>query len=101
MRAFRTIMTGFVLVCLSPFAAALLASLVAFAAGCDFDLGLAHACAVGGSDIGGALQVLGSFAYATFFTVPLLLLALLVWGGAEVIHRLRVRRSGSHPLARI
>jgi len=99
MRALRTIMAGFVLVCLSPFMAALLANLIAFAAGCDFDIGLAHACIVGGRDIGGALQALGSISYATFFTVPLLILALIVWGIAEVIQRLR--RAGGRHLARI
>jgi len=82
-------MTGFVLVCLSPFAAALLANLISLAAGCDFDINLTRTCEVAGRDIGGVLRALGTFGYATFFTVPLLLLALIVWLAAELIHRLR------------
>ncbi len=89
MKAFRKVAMTLVLVCLLPFVALLAANLIAFIAGCDFDFGLARSCLVAGRDVDPALQVLGSFGYGTFFTVPLLVLTLVGWGLAELVHRLR------------
>lgn len=94
MKAFRKAAVAVLLVCLLPFVAVLLASLAGYLAGCEFDLGMARACTVAGRDIDPALQLLGSFGYGTFFTVPLAILTLVAWGLAEAVHRLRRTATG-------
>lgn len=89
MKTLRRIATGVVVLCLLPFLAALASSLTAAAAGCAFELGTASTCMAAGRNIDPALQVLGAFGYGTLFTVPLLMLTLVAWGLAELVHRLR------------
>lgn len=89
MRTFRKLAAVVGLVCLLPFASVAFASIIAYLASCDFDVGMSAACPVAGTDISGALQVLGAFGYGTFFTVPILILLLVVWALAEIVHRLR------------
>lgn len=89
MRTFRKFAVFAALVCLLPFASVALASLIAYVASCDLDIGMSGACVVAGMDIGGALRVLGAFGYGTFFTVPALILLVVVWALAEIVHRLR------------
>jgi hypothetical protein len=91
MKIFRRIAVGAILICLIPFAAALLAELIGGVFGCQVDMGgVIWPCPVAGIDIGSALQTIYSFSYGTFFTVPLLLLTLAVWGVVELFHLLRV-----------
>ncbi len=91
MKVFRKIVIGVVLFCLLPFAAALLAELMGAAFGCQVDMGgVVWPCQVFGRDIGSALQTIYSFSYGTFFTVPLLILTLAVWGLVEIVHLIRV-----------
>lgn len=99
MKAFRKVVFGVLIVCLLPFLAALLASLSGYAAGCDFDLGMPRSCIFAGRDIDPALQLLGSFGYGTFFTVPLAILTLVAWGLAEAVHRLRAHRDELAPVS--
>ncbi|MFA5901433.1 MAG: hypothetical protein WC829_20210 [Hyphomicrobium sp.] len=94
MKSFRKVVLAVVIVCLLPFAAALLANLFGYAASCAVDFGVTQACSVAGIEIGPALQALGSLSYATFFTVPLLILTLIAWGLVELVHRLRGRATG-------
>lgn len=89
MKTLRKVALVVAVFCLLPFLAALTSSLVAAAAGCDFTLGMPGTCLVTGLDVDPLLQVLGTFGYGTFFTVPLLILTLVVWGLAELVHRLR------------
>ncbi|CAN1722225.1 conserved exported protein of unknown function [Hyphomicrobium sp. 1Nfss2.1] len=98
MSIFRKMAGAVVVLCLLPIAAALAASIVAYAAGCQYDIGMPLACVVGGSDIGSLVQVLGTFSYGTFFSVPLLILTVTVWLVAELVHLLR--RAGSPPPVR-
>jgi len=86
---FRKMVGAVVALCLLPMAAALVASIVAYAAGCQYDIGMPQACVVGGSDIGPVLQALGTFSYGTFFSVPMLILTVTVWLVAELVHLLR------------
>lgn len=98
MSIFRKMVGVVVLLCLLPIAAALAASVVAYAAGCQYDIGMPLTCVVGGSDIGPLVQVLGTFSYGTFFSVPLLILTVTVWLVAELVHLLR--RASAPPPAR-
>ncbi len=98
MSFFRKMLGAVAALCLLPLAAALLASVVAYAAGCQYDIGMPSSCLVGGGDIGPLLQLLGTFSYGTFFSVPLLILTVTVWLVAELVHLLR--RSGSPPPVR-
>ena len=98
MSIFRKMVGAVVGLCLLPMAAALLASVVAYGAGCQYDIGMPTACIVGGNDIGPVLQALGTFSYGTFFSVPLLTVTVTVWLVAELVHLLR--RAGSPPPVR-
>ena len=89
MKTFRKIALTIILLCFVPFVAAFSAELVSNLAGCDFDMGMASVCVIGGLDASPVLHTVGALGYGTFFTVPLLILTLAAWGLAEIVHRLR------------
>lgn len=88
MKTFRKVALTICLICFVPFAAAFSAHIAAYLAGCDFDMGMIDACTIAGADITPIVKAVGDIGYATFFTVPLLIVTLVAWGLAEIVHRL-------------
>jgi hypothetical protein len=88
MKTFRKVALTICLLCFVPFAAAFSAQLAAYLAGCDFDVGMVGACTAAGVDIGPVLHAVSAIGYGTFFTVPLLIVTVVAWGLAEIVHRL-------------
>lgn len=60
-----------IVVGLGPVGLAMLAGLVAGAAGCTLNEGAAHPCVIAGVDIGGALYFFGMMGWLSLATLPL------------------------------
>lgn len=60
-----------VVVGLGPVGLAMLAGLVASAAGCTLNEATAHPCVIGGVDIGGALYFVGVMGWLSLATLPI------------------------------
>lgn len=92
MRILLLVAVALVLLGLLPILSMLVASVVAFAAGCDLHEGDVNSCVVLGADLGEALYrmfVAGWFAYLTL-PVGLVGVALfLVWGAVALVRLLR------------
>lgn len=69
----------------APFLSALIASGLAHGFVCGLDEGAAHVCVVAGIDIGGALHGMFVLLLYAILTVPLAVVALLIWLVVAVI----------------
>ena len=75
-----------VLVAVLPLVSALGAGAVASANGCALDEGSIHACLIGGVDRGELLYELGVLGWLMLATIPLGLIAALIWAVILAIH---------------
>lgn len=71
---------------LAPVGSVLIAGTVANTFGCKVDEGSVHPCLIGGKDYGQLLYTLGVLGWLMLVTLPIGLLALLVWSAILLIH---------------
>jgi hypothetical protein len=89
MRALRIVMIVIVALCLLPFVSLAISLGLADLGACQLDEGSVHPCLIAGVDLGAALYAMSVVAWVGIVAVPLLMAALLLWGGIELVRRLR------------
>jgi hypothetical protein len=94
----RTLLIGYVVIALVagwPLLSVALASGIASWNGCELHDGFRNPCIVNGADIGGTLYSMGVLGWFMLATIPLGIIAFLVWTTAWLVLLALKRRSGA------
>ena len=93
MRRLRWLFVAVMLLCLAPLFSVFACMGIASITGCQVDEGSAHACLVMGYDIGGLLYTMGVMGWFMLMTLPVLVIAAVVWIAAEIVNARRKGRA--------
>lgn len=92
----RSLFIGYGLIALGtgwPIVSVLVAGTIASWNGCRLDEGSVHPCVVNGADLGSTLYAMGMMGWFMIATIPLGLMAVVVWTLVWVVLARRARQS--------
>ncbi len=93
MKLVRLAVVAIVVLCLSPMISLFIAGGIASHYGCTLHEGFVNPCVVAGRDIGGTLYTMGVMGWMMLFTLPIGAAVLVAWIVAEIVARMRARRT--------